>query len=224
MRKAILTIYFMDGTKASCATRNRRAPIRPRLPPTSSARSRHDIRPRCHLEDVTRADIDGFVLPYVERLMRISEEVEDRLKVKIRLCDTMGFGVPYPGAALPRSVPKLVLAMTRKAGVPPERLEWHGHNDFHKGFINATTAWLHGCAAANGTLLGFGERTGNPPIEGLIFEYISLMGHNNGIDTTVITEIRNYLERAVGVHIASNMPFVGANFNSTAPEFMRTGF
>ena len=51
------------------------------------------VRPRCHLEDITRADIEGFVIPYVQELMRISEEVDDSLKVKIRLCDTMGFGV-----------------------------------------------------------------------------------------------------------------------------------
>ncbi|MFC1806446.1 hypothetical protein ACFL09_05640, partial [Planctomycetota bacterium] len=55
------------------------------------------IRPRCHLEDVTRADIDGFVVPYVQRLMRLSEQAPDHLKVKIRLCDTMGFGIPTPG-------------------------------------------------------------------------------------------------------------------------------
>jgi hypothetical protein len=128
----------------------------------------------------------------------------------------MGYGVPYPSAALPRCVPKIIRAMIDDAGVPSEYLEWHGHNDFHKGFINATTAWLYGCSAANGTLLGFGERTGNPPIEGLIIEYISLMGQHNGVDTTMITEIRNYLERAVGVHIPSNMPFVGSNFNSTS--------
>jgi hypothetical protein len=146
--------------------------------------------------------------------MRLSEEY--KLPVKIRLCDTMGFGVPYPVAALPRCVPKIIRAMIDDAGVLPECLEWHGHNDFHKGFINATTAWLYGCAAANGTLLGFGERTGNPPIEGLIIEYISLMGDNNGIDPTMITEIRNYFERVVGVHIPSNMPFVGADFNATS--------
>jgi isopropylmalate/homocitrate/citramalate synthase len=117
--------------------------------------------------------------------MRLSEEAG--IPVKIRLCDTMGYGVTYPGAALPRCVPKIIRAMIDDAGVPSERLEWHGHNDFYKGLINATTAWLYGCSAANGTLLGFGERTGNAPIEGLIMDYISLMGHNNGIDTTVIT-------------------------------------
>jgi isopropylmalate/homocitrate/citramalate synthase len=193
--------------------KNRRVVMREYLSIVSAALDL-GIIPRCHFEDVTRADIYGFCVPFAQDIMRLSEEA--KLPVKIRLCDTLGFGVPYPSAALPRCVPKIIRAMIDDAGVPSEYLEWHGHNDFHKGFINATTAWLYGCSAANGTLLGFGERTGNSPIEGLIVEYISLVGHNNGIDTTMITEIRNYLERAVGVHIASNMPFVGANFNSTS--------
>jgi citrate (Re)-synthase len=172
------------------------------------------IRPRCHLEDITRADIFGFVVPYVEELMRISEQVDEKLKVKIRLCDTMGFGVSYPGAALPRSVPKLVLAMTRKAGVPPHRLEWHGHNDFHKVLINASTAWLYGCDALNGSLLGIGERTGNPPLEGAVFEYIGIKGDLCGIDTRVITEIAHFF-RSIGTRISVRYPFVGDDFHKT---------
>lgn len=193
--------------------KNRRVVMREYLSIVSAALDL-GIIPRCHFEDATRADIYGFCVPFAQDLMRLSEE--SKLPVKIRLCDTLGYGVPYPNAALPRSVPKIIRAMIDDAGVPSEYLEWHGHNDFHKGFINATTAWLYGCSAANGTILGFGERTGNPPIEGLIIEYISLVGHDNGIDTTMITEIRNYLERALGVHIPSNMPLVGANFNSTS--------
>ncbi len=172
------------------------------------------IRPRCHLEDVTRADIDGFVLPFVQELMRISEEVPENLKVKVRLCDTMGFGISYPGAQLPRSVPKLVLTMLRKAGVPSDRLEWHGHNDFHKVLINATTAWLYGANALNATLLGIGERTGNPPLEGAIMEYIGLKGSLDGIDTTIITEIAQYY-RSIGTRISVRYPFVGDDFHKT---------
>jgi isopropylmalate/homocitrate/citramalate synthase len=172
------------------------------------------ITPRCHFEDVTRADIYGFCVPFAQDLMRLSEE--SGIPVKIRLCDTMGYGVTYPGAALPRCVPKIIRAMIDDAGVPSERLEWHGHNDFYKGLINATTAWLYGCSGANGTLLGFGERTGNAPIEALLMDYISLMGHNNGIDTTMITEMRNYCERNIGIHIPPSAPFVGANFNATS--------
>src|SRR3990172_2194221 len=193
--------------------KNRRVVLREYLSIVSDALDL-GIIPRCHFEDVTRADIYGFCVPFAQDLMRLSEE--SGLPVKIRLCDTLGHGVTYPGASLPRSVPKIVRAMVDDAGVPSEYLEWHGHNDFYQGLINASTAWLYGCAAANGTLLGFGERTGNAPIEGLIIEYIGLMGHDNGVDTTMITEIRNYLERNVGVHIPPNMPFVGANFNATS--------
>ena len=172
------------------------------------------IRPRCHLEDVTRADFDGFVLPFVQELMRISEEVEESQKIKIRLCDTMGFGLSYPGATLPRSVPKNVLAMIHLAGVPRERLEWHGHNDFHKVMINGTTAWIYGCNSLNCTLLGIGERTGNPPVEGAIFEYIGLKGESCGINTQVITEIAEYF-RSIGVRIPQQAPFVGEDFVKT---------
>jgi isopropylmalate/homocitrate/citramalate synthase len=172
------------------------------------------ITPRCHLEDITRADIYGFCVPFAIELMKLREE--SGIDIKIRLCDTMGFGVPYPGAALPRSVPKLVRALIDDAGVPGHLMEWHGHNDFHKVLVNSVTAWLYGCGAVNGALLGFGERTGNAPIEGMIMEYISLRGAADGIDTRVITEIGQYFEKELHYHIPPNYPFVGANFNTTS--------
>ena len=171
------------------------------------------VVPRCHFEDITRGEIYGFSIPFAIELMKLREE--SGIDIKIRLCDTMGYGVTYPGASLPRAVDKLVRAFIEDAGVPGHLLEWHGHNDFHKAMINATTAWLYGCGAANGTLLGLGERTGNPPVEALIIEYIGLRGTNNGIDTTVITDIANYFEREVGMTIPANYPFVGSDFNVT---------
>jgi hypothetical protein len=68
----------------------------------------------------------------------------------------------------------------------------------------------------NGTLLGIGERTGNTPIEGLVMEYISLAGEDNGCDTTVITEVRNYFEKEMGQHVPRNQPLVGSDFNATS--------
>ncbi len=171
------------------------------------------IVPRCHFEDITRADIYGFCIPFALELMKLREE--SGIDIKIRLCDTMGYGVTYPGASLPRAIDKLVRAFIDDAGVPGHLLEWHGHNDFHKALINASTAWLYGCSAANGTLLGLGERTGNPPIEGLIIEYIGLRGHADGIDTTVITDIAHYFDKEIGYRIPANYPFVGADFNVT---------
>ncbi len=172
------------------------------------------IIPRCHFEDITRADIFGFCVPFAQELMKLRQE--SGLDIKIRMCDTLGFGVPYPGAALPRSVPKLVRALIDDAGVPGDLLEWHGHNDFHKVFVNSITAWLYGCGAVNGALLGFGERTGNCPIEALVVEYIGLRGTTDGVDTRVITDIGQYFEKELRYLISPNYPFVGANFNTTS--------
>ena len=171
------------------------------------------IVPRCHFEDVTRADIYGFCLPFAEELMRLSEE--SGIPIKIRLCDTMGYGVTYPGAALPRAVDKLAYAFRREVGIPSAQLEWHGHNDFHKVHVNAVTGWLYGISALNASLLGFGERTGNPPLEGAVIEYIGLMGQTNGIDTTVITEIADYFRDDIKADVPTNYPFVGTEFNTT---------
>jgi len=180
------------------------------------------VRPRCHLEDLTRADIDGFVLPFVDRLMEMSQQVPKEQSVKIRLCDTMGFGISYPGAELPRSIPKLIYKLNRKCGVPSNRLEWHGHNDFHKVHVNAATAWLYGCDVVNTTLFGFGERTGNPPLEAAIFEYIALKADLCGIDTLAITELADYM-RSIGLPIPDNFPFAGRAFNTTSAGIHASG-
>ena len=172
------------------------------------------IVPRCHFEDVTRADIYGFCLPFARKLMELSHEAS--MPIKIRLCDTMGYGVPFPGAALPRSVQRIVRAFTAEAGVPGAWLEWHGHNDFHKVLVNGVTAWLYGCGGVNGTLMGFGERTGNAPLEALVIDYISLTGNDEAADPTVITAIAQYFEKELDYRIPDNYPFAGKDFNATS--------
>jgi citrate (Re)-synthase len=172
------------------------------------------IIPRCHLEDITRADFYGFVIPFVQDLMKLSHAA--KMPVKVRACDTMGYGFPFPGTSLPRGVPEIFYALIHEGGVPSELLEWHGHNDFHKGLVNGTAAWLYGCSAVNGALLGFGERTGNTPVEAMLIDYISLTGNDAGIDTAAITEMAEYFRTEMGFPIPSNYPFVGSEFNSTA--------
>jgi citrate (Re)-synthase len=100
--------------------------------------------------------------------------------------------------------------------VPSEQLEWHGHNDFHKVLVNGVAAWMYGCSSVNGALLGFGERTGNTPVEALLIDYISLTGDDAGIDTTAITEMSEYFRKELGFTIPHNYPFVGSEFNSTS--------
>ena len=171
------------------------------------------VMPRCHLEDITRADFYGFVLPFVNELTSLSKEAG--IPVKIRACDTMGYGVPYTEAAIPRSVAGIIYGLMHYADVPSELLEWHGHNDFYKAVANATTAWLYGASSVNCSLLGIGERTGNVPLEAMVFEYASLRGSLDGMDPTAITEIAEYFKKNMGYEIPPMTPFVGKNFNVT---------
>lgn len=171
------------------------------------------VSPRCHLEDITRADIYGFVIPFCLELMKLKDEYN--IPVKIRVCDTMGYGVNYPGAVIPRSIPGIIYGIMVHAGVPSELLEFHGHNDFYKAVSNSTTAWLYGACGVNCSLFGIGERTGNTPLEAMVFEYAQLRGTLDGMDTTVITELAEYYEKELGYRVPSRTPFVGRNFNVT---------
>lgn len=173
----------------------------------------YGIHPRCHFEDITRADFYGFVVPFAQELGRLSKE--SGIPVKIRACDTMGYGVSYPGASLPRSVQGIIYGLLKYSQIPSGMLEWHGHNDFYKVVTNAATAWLYGCSGVNCSLLGIGERTGNCPLEAMAIEYASMKGTNDGMDFSVITEIAEYFEQELDYDIPPQTPFVGRNFNCT---------
>ncbi len=171
------------------------------------------IVPRCHLEDITRADFYGFVVPFVNEIREMADEI--KMPVRIRMCDTMGYGVPFSGSALPRSVPGIIYGLNHYAEVPSEYLEWHGHNDFYLGIANACTAWLYGASSVNCSLLGIGERTGNIPLEAMCMQYAALRGTTDGMNLSVITEIAEYYEKVIGYKIPPMTPFVGKNFNVT---------
>ncbi|MFN0148262.1 MAG: hypothetical protein ACKVT1_17310, partial [Dehalococcoidia bacterium] len=168
------------------------------------------VIPRCHIEDSTRADFYGVVLPFVRALMERGKQAG--IQVKLRFPDTMGVGVPDPHAALPRGIPRLTHLLRSEGGVPAEALEFHGQNDLNAIIPNAVSAWLYGASSNNGTLLGIGERSGNTPIEALVFWLIGLTGETHGMDTTVISEIADYY-RSIGEVVDQRLPFVGENFN-----------
>ncbi len=171
------------------------------------------IRPRCHFEDITRADFYGFVVPFAIELRKLMDE--SGVPIKIRACDTLGYGISYSGVALPRSVPGIIYGLRHHAGFPSELIEWHGHNDFYKAVVNSATAWLYGASSVNCALLGIGERTGNTPLEAMVIEYAQLRGTLDGMDTRIITEIADYYRSELNYNIPKRTPFVGHHFNVT---------
>lgn len=151
------------------------------------------LTPTCHLEDVTRADFTGVVLPFVQQL--VSRANEAGRPILVRLVDTAGVGLPWPEAAAPRGLPAMVAALRREAGLPAAGLEVHNHNDGGLVIANSVAAWLYGAGANVGTLLGIGERSANPPIERLLFWRLALLGDTHGVDFNVISEIEAFYLR-----------------------------
>ncbi len=171
------------------------------------------IAPRCHFEDLTRADFYGFVVPLAKNLMEMSKD--SKIKVKIRACDTLGVGLSHVGVELPRSVPALIHGLKYYAHVPSESIEWHGHNDYYAAVTNSTSSWLYGCSSVNTTLFGIGERVGNTPLEAMIVEYAQIKGNIKTMDLRVINEIEKYFEKEFKYYIPPKTPFVGSEFNVT---------
>lgn len=171
------------------------------------------IRPRVHLEDATRAPWEGFMLPFVRDVEALGRRFSPALAPRFRLCDTLGVGLPFREAPLPRSIPRLVRAMIDEAGIPGARLEIHPHNDLGLVVANALAAVFEGCVAVNGCLLGKGERTGNAPLEVVLFH---LMGLSDAVrpDLAAVNDLVRFYEEK-GEPIAAKHPLFGSDAHTT---------
>ena len=173
----------------------------------------YGIIPRVHLEDATKADIYGWVIPFIQRVLR---ETEGR--AKFRVCDTLGLGFPDPFASLPLGVPRLVSTIIEETGA---ELEWHGHNDFGFATANSVLAWRYGARRVNVAFGGLGERTGNTTLEQVLADYIRLYG-NPGFNLAVLKEIAELISAEVtDVNIKS--PIVGDAIFTTQAGIHQSG-
>lgn len=167
----------------------------------------HGIAVRCTLEDVTRADLHGTVIPFIRRLLKFSERFG--IPTKIKLADTLGLGLPFPEVPPPRGIPALIRTIREKTNIPPEWIEFHGHNDLGLVVANHLAAWLYGSTASNCTLLGIGERAGNCPLEVMMIHYAGLKG-SSGINLKSIKKTAE-LFTSLGFKIPEFYPLVGEN-------------
>lgn len=162
---------------------------------------------RASLEDVTRANVRGVVIPFIRELLQLSEKY--RTPLVIKLPDTLGLGLPFPEIPLPRGVPALVKIIIEETGLKPEQLEFHGHNDLGLVVANHLAAWLYGAAGSNCTLLGIGERAGNCPLEVMAVHYAGIRGEG-GINLRALSRISELLGK-LGFHVSEYHPIVGRN-------------
>ena len=173
----------------------------------------NNIIPRVHLEDATKADILGWVLPFMSRVLE-----ETGGKALFRVCDTLGIGVPDPYAGLPMGIPRLISTLSEVFGA---ELEFHGHNDFGYATANSMAALRYGCKRVNTAFAGLGERTGNAALEQVLVNYIREYG-NPGLKLEVLTEIADLIRTEVVV-FPEKQPIIGKNIFATQAGLHQTG-
>ena len=171
------------------------------------------IRPRIHLEDATKADLIGWVIPFVKRVLH-----ETNGSACFRICDTMGWGVPDPHAGPPAGIPKLVSLLHQETGA---ELEFHGHNDFGLATANSIAAWMYGCNRVNVAFGGLGERTGNTPLEQMVAALVRLYG-DPGFDLAALTEMEALISSEVSP-LFSKAPIIGSDIFTTQAGLHQTG-
>ncbi|HEU4760189.1 MAG TPA: hypothetical protein VFT91_09450, partial [Dehalococcoidia bacterium] len=166
----------------------------------------YGITPRVHLEDATRADVAGWLIPFMQTVLEQTER-----RAKFRVCDTIGWGLPDPYAAAPQGVPKLISTLARETGA---ELEFHGHNDFGLATANSLAAWRYGCLKVNVTFAGLGERTGNTSLEQVLAGYIRTYG-DPGFKLPVLAEMASLLEEHL-TPVPHTAPIIGQVFTTQA--------
>lgn len=166
----------------------------------------HGITPRVHLEDCTKADIYGWVIPFMQRVLE-----ESNGTAKFRVCDTIGWGLPDPYAPLPWGIPRLFTTLRRETGA---ELEFHGHNDFGLATANSIAAWRYGGKKVNAAFGGLGERTGNTALEQMVAARIRFYG-DPGFDLTALEEMRQLISRDV-TPLPDRAPIIGEVFATSA--------
>ena len=119
---------------------------------------------RLDLLDITRSDLEVLVIPLVSDCMdHLAKRGYSGLR--LRLVDSLGLGLPWPEAPVPRSIPRMVHTLTHNLSYEGDQLEFLGHNDMGLGLVNSLAAVMHGCTSIATSLAGVGERAGITPTE-----------------------------------------------------------
>lgn len=162
----------------------------------------HGLRTRAHIEDMTRADNEGFVFPLIEKLLEIDPDCI------IRLCDTVGYGVPFPEVGEPYGVPYMVKHL-REMGA--KNIETHVHDDFGLSVACSLAGYWYGANWSSLTFLGIGERAGNAELEKVVLFLIQRVEGFQKYDLKWVTEFARFMENEIGIRVPRNKSVVGKN-------------
>ncbi|MDK2947574.1 Isopropylmalate/homocitrate/citramalate synthases [Methanolobus vulcani] len=163
----------------------------------------HGLRTRAHIEDMTRADNYDFTFPLIKKIMDIDPDCT------IRICDTIGFGIPFTDVDEPFGVPMITKYLKDELNV--KNIETHCHDDFGLAVANSIAGYWHGANWSNVTFLGIGERAGNAEMEKLLLFLARRIEGFDKYNLDCLVEFSRFMEKEIGIRIPRNKSVVGNN-------------
>lgn len=118
---------------------------------------------------------------------------------RIVLCDTNG-------GCLPHEIQEVTQVVIRETGAP---VGIHTHNDSGVGVANALMAVRVGASHVQGTINGYGERSGNADLCQIIPNLVLKLGMRCNANVRTTTEVSRYVDELANITPDSRRPFVG---------------
>ena len=150
------------------------------------------------MEDISRSSVDYYV-----KIIKAAHERAGAKWMGTGISDTVGMFNPKSAAWFYRQTSSQLEGIS---------LGMHFHNDFGMATANTLACLEAGAPAAQGTILGIGERCGNTPIEEVIVAMKVLYGMRlRGINFEKLMEACKLVSKYSGVPIPVNKPIAGMN-------------
>ncbi len=121
----------------------------------------------------------------------------------IVLCDTNG-------GMLPADIERIVTDVAQRVAAP---LGIHTHNDSGCAVANSLIAVGAGCTQVQGTINGYGERTGNADLIAIIGGLVLKMGEDciSRDQLRLLTEVSHFVSETANLTPNAQAPYVGAS-------------
>ncbi len=165
-------------------------------------------------EDATRAD-PAFLLEYCELACDLGVGV-------INLADTVGYAAPEETARLVAKLVSEIPAIRDGATL----LGIHAHDDMGLALANTLAAVRAGCAQAEVTVGGVGERSGNAALEELVANLLArpdLYGATTSVRPESLVPLVDTVSLALAVAPSPFKPVVGTNARAHASGMHQQG-
>jgi isopropylmalate/citramalate/homocitrate synthase-like protein len=153
----------------------------------------HGVTVEFSAMDATRTNFDF--------LKRIYEDTVEAGADRINVPDTVG-------VVTPKAMRELIARLRPFIKVP---ISVHCHDDLGLAVANTLASVEAGADQVQVTINGLGERAGNASLEEVIMALHALYGVKTGINTKLLVETSELVQRLTGITVPPNKAIVGSN-------------